>query len=139
MNLFISFDWDDRDQVNGFRGMLANPDVYALTHRDTSVKHDYSEFGNNAIKQAILYKLNTTHVTVCLISQETRNSQWVNWELEQSRLKNIPIVGIVLKNQPVTTLQGAPEFFIRYGNYRVHSWDSPDELSAIIQQTYRGY
>lgn len=137
MNLFISFDWDDRDQVNGFRSMLSNPNVIHLQHRDTSVKHDYSEGGNSAIKNAILSKLNNSHVTVCLISQKTKNSDWVNWELEQSRLNGKPIVGFVLKGQPVKTLAGAPEFFTRYQNYSIHPWMQPKEMSSRIQKAYR--
>lgn len=132
MNLFISFDWDDRDQVNGFRGMLANPDVYVLSHRDTSVKHDYSEYGNQGIKNEILRKLRESDVVVCLISQKTRHSHWVNWELEQARLASKGIVGIVLKDQPVKTLAGAPEFFTRYPKYPMHTWDSPQVMSQWI-------
>ena len=132
MNLFISFDWDDRQQVNGFRAMLANPLVNVLNHRDTSVKHDYSEYGNVVIKNAILGKIRQSQVTVCLISQKTRNSHWVNWELEQSRLHGKPIVGIVLKGQPVATLQGCPEFFSRYPRCPVHSWGGPEGISNAI-------
>jgi hypothetical protein len=51
MKLFISFDWNDRAQINGFRSMLANPAIEPLSHRDTSIKHDYSEFGKNEIKR----------------------------------------------------------------------------------------
>lgn len=133
MNLFISFDWDDRQQVNGFRSMLSNPIVNNLNHRDTSVKHDYSDDGNQAIRKAILQKIQQSNVTVCLISQKTRNSRWVNWELEQSRLNNKGIVGIVLKDQPVTTLQGCPEFFTRYQeHYSVHKWGTPDAIAQCI-------
>lgn len=134
MNLFISFDWDDRYQVNGFRAMLANPQVAPLSHRDTSVKHDYSEGGPSLIKSAILGKIRQSHVTVCLISQKTRNSDWVNWELERSREHGLPIVGFVLKDQPVKTLQGAPEFFTRYPKYAVHFWGTPQELNVAIQR-----
>lgn len=134
MNLFISFDWDDRGQVNGFRAMLANPQIAMLSHRDTSVRHDYSEYGNVAIKEAILRKIQQSDVTVCLISQKTRNSNWVNWELEQSRMNRLPIVGIVLKDQPVKTLQGCPEFFTRYPQYKVYNWRTPMELNGVIQQ-----
>ena len=135
MNLFISFDWDDREQVKGFRAMLANPQIAPLSHRDTSVHHDYSEYGNAVIKEAILGKILQSHVTVCLISQKTRNSSWVNWELEQSRLQRRPIVGIVLKDQPVKTLDGCPEFFTRYPQYAVYNWGSPTQLNGWIQKT----
>lgn len=135
MNLFISFDWDDRLQVGGFRSMLSNPQVYNLNHRDTSVRHDYSEFGNQAIKNAILQKIQQSNVTVCLISQKTKNSHWVNWELEQSRLNRKGIVGFILKNQPVSTLQGCPEFFTRYEtNFKVYPWSSPEDMSKRIQE-----
>lgn len=135
MNLFISFDWDDRDQVNGFRAMLGNPRIAPLSHRDTSVRHDYSEYGNAAIKNAILGKIRQSHLTVCLVSQKTRNSAWVNWELEQSRLHRLPIVGIVLKDQPVRTLRGCPEFFTRYPQCKVYNWGAPAELNGVIQKT----
>jgi hypothetical protein len=135
LNLFISFDWDDRYQVNGFRSMLANPMVYPLNHRDTSVKHDYSEFGNQEIKNQILRKIQQSNVTVCLISQKTKNSDWVNWELEQSRRLGKRIVGIILKDQPVVTLQGCPEFFTRYQAFKVYKWDSPENLRRYIDQS----
>jgi hypothetical protein len=136
MNLFISFDWDDRNQVNGFRGMLANPDIQPLNHRDKSVDEDLSAYGTSAIQQEILRKIDLSHVTVCLISQKTRNSAWVNWELEQSRLKGLPILGIILKDQPVSTMQGVPEFFSRYPRYQVHNWGQPQQLNNAIQQAY---
>ena len=66
MNLFISFDWDDRAQVNGFRSMLANPEIEPLSHRDTSIKHDYSELGKKEVKRQILKKMEQSHVVVCL-------------------------------------------------------------------------
>ena len=135
MNLFISFDWDDRNQVNGFRGMLANPDIYNLTHRDTSVKYDYSDLGNQAIKEAILKKIKQSRVIICLISQKTKNSKWVNWELEQAMSSGKSILGFVLKDQPVSLPQGCPEFFTRYKQYKVFEWGSPDELSRYIQRT----
>ncbi len=132
MNLFISHDWDDRDQVNGFRSMLANPTVDALEDRDTSIKHDYSEDVNKEIKRQISRKIDQSDVTVCLISQRTKHSDWVNWELEQSRLLKKGIVGIVLKDQPVTTLKGCPEFFTRYKHFKIHKWDSPENLEHYI-------
>lgn len=134
MNLFISFDWDDRFQVNGFRSMLSNPMVDSLQHRDTSVKHDYSEFGNQEIKSQILRKIMQSQVVVCLISQKTKNSDWVNWELEQSRIHGKKIVGIILKEQPVSSLQGCPDFFTRYNKYKVYKWGTPEEMRSYIAQ-----
>lgn len=135
MNIFISFDWDDRDQVNGFRSMLANPDIKPLSHRDTSIKHDYSEYGTPEIKRQITRKIAHSDIIICLISQKTKHSDWVNWELEQTRLSGKPIIGIVLKDQPVTTLKGTPAFFSRYNNYKVHPWKTPSEINKIILDT----
>ena len=135
MNIFISFDWNDRDQVNGFRSMLANPDIRPLSHRDTSIKHDYSEYGNIEIKRQITRKIEESDIIICLISQRTKHSDWVNWELEQTRLYSKPIFGIVLKDQPVKSLKGAPAFFTRYSNYKVHAWKTPSEINKIILDT----
>jgi hypothetical protein len=134
MNIFISFDWDDRSQVNGFRSMLANPNVQPLTHRDTSIKHDYSEYGNNEIKRQIERKINESDIVVCLISQKTKHSEWVNWELERSRQNNKSIIGIVLKDQPVKTLAGSPQFFTRYDHFKVHTWGTPFEINKLINR-----
>lgn len=136
MNVFISFDWSDRDQVNGFRGMLANPQVDDLQHRDFSLRFDYGALGNAAIRQGILAKLTRSHVTVCLISQKTRHSDWVNWELEQSRAHRLGIVGLVLPDQPVATLAGCPEFFTRYSGYTVYPWAVPAQIHGYISQAW---
>lgn len=136
MRVFISFDWDDRDQVNGFRGMLANPDVRSLEHRDKSIRHDYSEYGASEIKRQIERKIKQSDITVCLISQRTQHSKWVNWELETSRRLGKPVVGVVLKNQPVGQ-SIYPEFFRRYPQFEVYGWDEPSRINAALQKAYR--
>ncbi len=137
MNVFISFDWDDRDQVNGFRGILSNPDVRELNHRDNSVKVDYTDAGAGTIRQHILSKIGSSDVTVCLISSKTRGSNWVNWELEASRRLAKPIVGIVLPDHAVKTNTGVPEFFQRYPACEWIQWSTPAVMNDAIRRANR--
>lgn len=133
MKVFISFDIDDLAQVNGFRGMLENPNLDELSGTDHSVKEDLGGEPRKEIQAAILTKIRTASVCVCLISHKTRNSKWVNWELEQCRLAGKGIVGVVLKEHQVATLAGCPEFFSRYPKYKVVGWGTPAHIQVAIR------
>ena len=88
MQIFLSFAYDeDIDQVNGFRGMLENPDA-EINFVDGSCKKDYEGRPDYEIEKYIKSLIDGSSVTVCLISGKTKTSKWVNKELEISQSKN---------------------------------------------------
>jgi len=135
MRIFLSFAYDeDKNEANGFRGMLENPDAN-IDFVDGSCKRDYGDKTDAEIDAYIRSLIEQSSVTVCLISQHTKNSDWVDRELELSSSKGKGIVGIVLqKSLPwVTHTSNCPSAF-HTGRYKCYTWASPQVMSTLIQE-----
>lgn len=135
MQIFLSFAYDeDIDQVNGFRGMLDNPNA-GINFVDGSCKKDYEDKPDHEIERYIKSLIDKSSVTVCLISGKTKESDWVKKELEISQSKNKGIVGIVLKgkDEEIKNYSDCPKIFDNK-NYFVHRWDKPAEMQTIIEE-----
>jgi hypothetical protein len=135
MKIFLSFAYDeDINQVNGFRSMLENP-LANISFSDGSCKKDYAGKSEWQIKQYIASLVDNSSVTVCLISKSTKNSNWVNWELETSKNKSKGIVGLVLKdrNNEIKNINDCPAIFAN-SRYKVFYWDSPEVMQKHIEE-----
>ena len=135
MQIFLSFAYDeDIEQVNGFRGMLENPNAN-ITFLDGSCKKDYNGKPTSEIEQYIKSLIDKSSVTVCLISGKTKKSDWVNKELNISQSKNKGIVGIVLKdkNDEIKSYADCPNIFDNK-KYFTYYWDKPDALQKYIEE-----
>jgi hypothetical protein len=77
-------------------------------------------------------------VTVCLVSRRTRDSSWVDRELEISRSKGKGIVGIVLKDKEneVKTYGDCPQL-LDGKMYKVYHWDRPETMQRWIEEAER--
>lgn len=135
MQIFLSFAYDeDVDQVNGFRGMLENPNA-DINFVDGSCKKDYKGKPTAEIEQYIKSLIGQSSVTVCLISGKTKNSDWVKKELEISQSKNKGIVGIVLKdkNDEIKNYSDCPNIFDNK-KYFAYYWGTPETLQKHIKE-----
>lgn len=135
MQIFLSFAYDeDIEQVNGFRGMLDNPNA-GINFVDGSCKKDYKGKPDYEIEQYIKSLIDKSSVTVCLISGKTKKSEWVNKELEISQSKNKGIIGIVLKgkNEEIKSNSDCPKIFDNK-KYFVHYWDEPTNMQKLVQE-----
>jgi len=111
MQIFLSFAFDeDIEQVNGFRGMLDNPNAN-INFLDGSCKKDYQG------------------------KPTTKKSDWVKRELEISQSKNKGIVGIVLKekNDEIKKYSDCPVIFDGK-RYFVKYWNEPEEMQKYIEE-----
>lgn len=135
MQIFLSFAYDeDKEQVNGFRGMLENPKAN-INFVDGSCKKDYAGKPDYEIDRYIRQLIDRSSVTVCLISGKTKKSKWVTRELDVSRSKGKGIVGIILKGKDseVSTIHQCPDFFNK-SRYKVYQWGRPEEIESWIQE-----
>lgn len=91
--IFISFDHDDAAQVNGFRGLIDNPqhplDAYdrSLTEPVVDaygrpIKVRPSDPRAAPVKREIIRRFDTSSRLVVLIGDDTHSSEWVAWEIE---------------------------------------------------------
>lgn len=135
MQIFLSFAYDeDIEHVNGFRGMLENPNAN-INFTDGSCKKDYEGKPASQIEQYIKSLIDQSSVTVCLISEKTKTNSWVNKELEISKSKGKGIVGIVLKGkeEEIKNTGHCPPIF-QGNSYKVFRWGEPAEMAGHIEE-----
>lgn len=81
------------------------------------------------IRSKIREMMNGTSVTVVLIGRNTKDSDWVKWEIEESRARGNGIIGIRLKGQENAE---APETLTENG-YEVIDW-VPSSFSDEVER-----
>ena len=125
--IFISFDHDDTQQVNGFLGLrniTDNCEFYnhKLDHRIRSNDADYQA---RVIREEYI---RPASVTVVLIGWRTAESPWVKWEIQESIAQGKGILGIRLSgtNGPIPV--GIPP-------EAVGGW-SPEKFASWIEWAY---
>ncbi len=82
-NTFLSFDNDDRDEVNLLRGQAKN-DKSDIEFIDWSVKDPIDSDKAKYIKLKISQRIKQCSLTVVYVSDTTHKSKWVNWEINRS-------------------------------------------------------
>jgi hypothetical protein len=146
-NVFISFDHDDANQVNGFRSLIKNPN-HPLDFHDHSLKEPVTGLSGRPIKyppsdprskpvrDVIREKFGSTSKLVVLIGDNTWKSEWVTWEINtffnlKSQLPGEPwkrIRGMKLKgceNAPM------PDALMNGRSTRELHWD-PEQLDKWL-------
>ena len=110
------------------RLLAANPN-YDLEFYDESVRVAIDSRDAEYVKRCIREKIGRTSITVCCISENTHNSRWVDWELEESDKKGNIIIAMALKGIERAVL---PKL-IQEKNLKFHAWD-PLWLGKLISQ-----
>lgn len=123
--LFLSFNADDRQQVQGFRLMAKNPNL-DFDFVDDSVRTPINSANASYVKQVIQDKIYRASVLVCLIGERTAGSDWVDWELETAREYGKGLCGVRLKGSHGTT----PDL-LRDLRSPVARWDLEAIVAAI--------
>ncbi len=92
-NVFVSYDHDDVNQVNGFKLLKRNPN-YKLDFRDHSLKEPVlgrdgkpimyppSDPRSKPVRDEIISKFKNASKLVVLIGDQTFESEWVDWEIK---------------------------------------------------------
>ena len=126
--IFISFDHDDTQQVNGFLGLrniMDNFDFYnhKLDRRVQSKDDDY-------VKRVIREQyINPASVTVVLIGNKTADSPWVQWEIAESKRQGKGLLGIRIRGTNGSVPAGIPA-------NAVGDWQ-PDKFAGWIEWIFR--
>ena len=78
-NTFISFDYDDADEVNLLRAQARN-DKSDIEFIDRSVREPFNSDRIDYLKQKISERIKQASQTVVYVTNKTHKSDWVNWE-----------------------------------------------------------
>lgn len=98
-HVFISFAHEDLDTVNMLRGQAKNDNI-AINFDDHSVKEPFDSKNADYIKSQIRSKIDLSSVTVVYLSNNTADSKWVNWEIEESIKKGKGVIGVYSGDTP---------------------------------------
>src|SRR5687767_7302380 len=77
-NVFISFAFEDLNEVNLLRGQAKN-DRLDLEFNDRSVHEAYNSERAEYIRQRLRDRINQSSITIVYLSEHTRMSEWVRW------------------------------------------------------------
>jgi hypothetical protein len=82
-NVFISFAYEDIDEVNLLRAQSKN-ELSDVAFNDWSVSEAFDSTNADYIKQQIARRIRQSSVTVVYVSDATISSKWVEWEVLRS-------------------------------------------------------
>ena len=102
-NLFISFAFEDANEVNLLRAQAKN-DSSDLEFNDWSVKDAFDSKNADYIKRQIEDRIQHSSTTVVYVSDQTRNSRWVNWEVETSLKLHKRVIAVHKGDSPPKNL-----------------------------------
>lgn len=105
-HVFISFAYEDVDEVNLLRGQAKNENS-GLEFDDYSVKETFDSKNGDYIRRQIREKIDRASVTVVYLSDHCANSQWVNWEIEESLKRGKGVIGVYKGEAPPANLPPA--------------------------------
>jgi len=126
--VFLSFIVEDKDHANGVRLLAKNPNN-DLEFYDESVREPFDSTNAEYLRHKIKEKIDRTSVTVCLISEDTHKSKWIDWELETSDKKGNAIVAMAVKGVTRAVL---PKL-IKEKELTFYDWDV-NKLAELIKK-----
>lgn len=96
--LFVSYRADD--EGSRYKNLLVswsenpNKNFFDIKFEDTSIGISINSTNANYIKQRIKEKIKNSNKVICIIGENTYDSEWVNWELRTAYDLNKSIVAI---------------------------------------------
>ena len=124
--VFLSYAYEDIQQVRGLKLLLANPN-FDLEFYDESLAVAVDSRDADYVKRVIGEKIKRSSVTVCLIGKETHKSKWVGWELTTSDECGNKIIAMALKGIDQAVLPA----LIKEKKLTFYPWD-PKRLVELI-------
>jgi Thoeris protein ThsB, TIR-like domain len=126
--VFISFDHDDSEQVNGFLGLRNILDNFEFYNHKLDRRVDSAD-GNYVGRVIKDEYIRPASVTIVLIGNTTAQSSWVQWEIQESIRQGKGLLGIRLKGTWGAVPAGIPQ-------NAVGGWD-PDKFPSWVEWAYQ--
>ena len=128
-NVFISFSSDDLDEVNLLRGQAKNENS-DIEFNDYSLKAPFNSENADYIKRRIRERIRQSSVTVVYVSDNTADSEWVDWEIRESLAMG---KGVLAMHKGDTQPKRLPKAIIE-NNIEVLPWKQQRINEAIQEQ-----
>lgn len=132
-NVFVSHIHEDDAGLGDFRDLLRQNGMEVRDYSITSDKENNAQ-SPDYIKSTILGpRIDACGTMVVYITPETKDSDWVNWEIESAHKKDKTIVGVWERGSKGCELPEALERFYD----AIVGWNS-DKIIDAINGRYRG-
>jgi len=136
--IFISYQHKDQMKAKGFHLLRWNSNVdvdFVGRHLLDPVKSENEKY----IKDKIAEQIKNTSVTVVLIGQDTKKSEFQPWEIERSLAKDTPngILGIRLDKSVELPRDSGVGKLLHDAGAEIIDWN-PDEFGEAIERAALG-
>jgi hypothetical protein len=98
-NVFISFAYEDVQQVNLLRGQARNENS-DIEFNDWSLREPFDSERAEYIRTGIRERINQCSVTLVYVSDDTIISKWVDWEIRESVRLGKAVVAVYSGTRP---------------------------------------
>lgn len=105
-NVFISFAYEDYDEVNLLRGQAKNENSQ-LEFNDWSLREPFDSARAEYIKQGVRERIAKSSVTMVYLSRHTAKSRWVDWEIRESLRLGKRVIAVYEGDSPPKVLPSA--------------------------------
>lgn len=92
--IFISFIYDDDNRYFNLLHAWSKNKDFDLEFYSESVREAFDSQNADYIKGQITPKIQRASITLCLASQNTHSSRWVNWEIEESIKQSNELIAV---------------------------------------------
>jgi len=125
VKVYPSFSSEDYDYLQGFLGMIGNPNN-PISGIPLVERENLENASENEIKQHLRPLIQQADIIVLLIGKNTHSRKWVKYEIDVALSEKIPIFAVKL---PVPSRGGLPPLV--KGKIELIDWDSRLIQSAI--------
>jgi hypothetical protein len=127
-SVFISFATEDLTLVNFLRGQAKNENSN-LDFIDRSIREPFNSENVEYIRRGIRERIRLASVTICFVTENTTQSEWVDWEIRESINLGKGVIAMYQGDKPPRNLPSANKEF----GIRLVPWNQ-SELSSAINQ-----
>ena len=126
--VFLSFKYEDKTLVEFLRAQAKNENS-ELDFIDMSLQVPFNSENAEYIKQGIRARINQSSVTLVMASKTTHESEWVNWEIEESIRLGKRVVVVNTNKEGSIQMPNAVEQY--RDKVEVVGWKHQDMMDAI--------
>ena len=127
-NVFISFCVDDSHDINLLSTLLKNENTN-IAFDDRSPRAPFNKKKSDHIKHGIKERIRQSSVTVVYVSDNTADSEWVDWEIRESLAMGKDVLAMHEGDTPPKRLPKA----ITENNIEVLPWNQ-QRINEAVQE-----
>lgn len=127
--VFISYEGSDRMKAKGFRLLRWNKNV-DVEFQDRHLLDPVDSTNDQYIRQCIRDEIHGTSTTVVLVGENTKDSDWVDYEIERSLKDGNGLVAIKVDDS--ISDEDVPDK-LKENGAEIINWD-PDEFGDAIER-----